>query len=421
MNNNKRLERISKLLANLTAINTTIINNNLVITTEFYINKLPQLIEDYFKDMHIYAYQNTIKDSSHKVTHIYTPQYLNFLSIPVLNEENITDCLIIGPFLTDEPRSMLIKDVMIQNQIPITLQSSLKEYYRSLTVLDDYELKNISECLYEFVQSSRYSPDTEYELVTAQTSSPPKDLLYPNQIKENKEMYIELLEKRYMNEKEILFAVQHGDTKSAIQHMKEGAFFFSYQDRVPNNPIRSHKNITFVFNTLLRKAAEAGGVHPIYTDDLSSRYAVLIEKITNSDDVLKLHTDMIKEYCELVLNLSTKDYSHFIKNIIEYIRINLDSDLSLETISKIVSASPSKISRNFKAETGESITDYINKARIDAATSLISDDRLSLTDIAFKVGFNDTNYFSKIFKRLTGKSPSDYRKDIYSQKDGGIG
>ena len=67
----------------------------------------------------------------------------------------------------------------------------------------------------------------------------------------------------------------------------------------------------------------------------------------------------------------------------------------------------------FKQNTGITINDYINLFRIQKAKELLSDVTLKLYDISPAVGYNDENYFSKVFKKYEGISPAEYRKRGY--------
>ena len=70
------------------------------------------------------------------------------------------------------------------------------------------------------------------------------------------------------------------------------------------------------------------------------------------------------------------------------------------------------LSRKFKKETGQSLTDYINKLRIKEALYMMENHNLSITDIAYMTGFNDVNYFTKVFKKYKRMTPSSYRKQL---------
>ena len=83
--------------------------------------------------------------------------------------------------------------------------------------------------------------------------------------------------------------------------------------------------------------------------------------------------------------------------------------VKLNDISKQFSYSLSSIKRIFKEETGSSIITYLNNLRMEKAKELLADKHLSIGDIALKVGFANTYYFSNAFKKRWGESPSKFR------------
>lgn len=88
----------------------------------------------------------------------------------------------------------------------------------------------------------------------------------------------------------------------------------------------------------------------------------------------------------------------------------MDQHLSLKKIAEEIFVNPSHLSRVFKKETGLSLTNFINKKRIEEAKVFLKKGNISVTDVAFMVGFNDLNYFSKVFKKYTGLTPTNYMK-----------
>ena len=96
------------------------------------------------------------------------------------------------------------------------------------------------------------------------------------------------------------------------------------------------------------------------------------------------------------------------EKISEYISQNYYNDLSLSFLSKKFSMSPSHLSRFFKKATGVGLNEYINIARITAAEKLLSTTDLPITQIATACGFNDSNYFAAMFKRLKGITPKKF-------------
>lgn len=70
------------------------------------------------------------------------------------------------------------------------------------------------------------------------------------------------------------------------------------------------------------------------------------------------------------------------------------------------------LSSYFKQRTQENLTSYINRVRTDKAKELLLDPSLSVSEISRLTGFSDHNYFSKVFKKMTGMTPVEYRHQI---------
>ena len=95
----------------------------------------------------------------------------------------------------------------------------------------------------------------------------------------------------------------------------------------------------------------------------------------------------------------------------KYIYNNFRKPLTLEEVSSVASLSPTYFSKKFKLITGMGFKEYLNYVRLKhAQTALLTSDS-SITDIALEYGFNDSNYFKDLFKKVYGKSPREYRKN----------
>ncbi|MFD0671851.1 response regulator [Cohnella sp. GCM10027633] len=99
--------------------------------------------------------------------------------------------------------------------------------------------------------------------------------------------------------------------------------------------------------------------------------------------------------------------------IAKYIEQFLHEELSLQDISNRFFLSREYISRKFKQEMNENLTDYITRVRVDRAKRLLADTQLRISLVAERLGFQDEKYFSKVFKKLTDHSPNEYRKLAY--------
>ncbi len=95
--------------------------------------------------------------------------------------------------------------------------------------------------------------------------------------------------------------------------------------------------------------------------------------------------------------------------ITAFIDQNFYLPIDMDTLCQHVSYSRSYISRIFKSDMGMTVSEYIQLVRIRNAQSLLRDTSLSIQEVSYSVGIDDPLYFSKIFRRLSGQSPRDYR------------
>lgn len=405
------IKSISKDITTLTNINSTFINTDGIREVECFYLMPPYILQDFF-DKNSRKFMPINKIEMHYDATTYTNQYeMNFIISPVKIKDTHMGYLVLGPYLLAAPTNTMIQDVIIKMNLPATIHHVLKQYYFSLELLTEGKVSTIMKCLIRMLVNI---PHLTHEFNMNISHTKESDPLL-NQTEDsifNAQMHLDLIEKRYENENRLYEAVEKGDFKAASDVVFDSKFMFKFIERVPNNPLRSMKNLFFVYSALLRKAAEKGGVHPIYTDSVSGKYAVLIERINATTEFGKLYSKMLYEYCELVRTHSVRKYSPFVGKLIEYINLNLEKPLSLTIMADILNSTPSTISRKFKEEVGESVTDYINSLRIEEAVKLMEHKNYSLTQIALKVGYNDVNYFTKVFKKIKGCTPSEYKKEL---------
>ena len=94
----------------------------------------------------------------------------------------------------------------------------------------------------------------------------------------------------------------------------------------------------------------------------------------------------------------------------EYMKQNFTRDISLEEVAKYVDISPYYFSKLFKEEEGENFIDYLTSLRIAKAKELLQGTEESIKEICSEVGYSDPNYFSRIFKKVVGYTPTEYRE-----------
>lgn len=104
-----------------------------------------------------------------------------------------------------------------------------------------------------------------------------------------------------------------------------------------------------------------------------------------------------------------------LQKIIQYLKENYSKRISISELSEEMSISPYYLEHIFKEKMGMPVIKYLNCLRVEAAKDALQNTSLPVTRIAFSLGWNDSNYFSNMFKRETGLSPSSYRKAFREQ------
>lgn len=124
---------------------------------------------------------------------------------------------------------------------------------------------------------------------------------------------------------------------------------------------------------------------------------------------------IINEYgTDLVSTLSEQTDSNLVTDAINFMKNYYMLPISSSDISDALSVSLPYLSRLFKEKTNTTLLQYLTEIRINHAKHLLTESDISLQNISYNVGFNDQNYFTRVFQKKTGSSPLKYRKRFYA-------
>ncbi len=132
-----------------------------------------------------------------------------------------------------------------------------------------------------------------------------------------------------------------------------------------------------------------------------------------------LNKGIVLENIELALSIASgvgavedNSISRQVESVHDYIKQHYMEHLSLSDLAEMFFVEPSYLSRKFSQKYNETITAFITRCRMDQAKQLMKDKGNKLEVISFKVGYDDYNYFSRVFRRFEGTSPTEYRKKV---------
>lgn len=111
----------------------------------------------------------------------------------------------------------------------------------------------------------------------------------------------------------------------------------------------------------------------------------------------------------LIYKDTTEKADIHLKKVLRYIHESYSNPISVKDLASIVDLNPSYFGTLFKKHTGTSVNEYINRVRINNAENMLASGEYSVAETAYKCGFEDAFYFSKVFKKMKGYSPSQVK------------
>ena len=328
-----------------------------------------------------------------------------YLLLPPQESQTV---LLMGPYLAAPISEEELLEMSEENGFSPQMQRMLREYYASLPILRDTNLLFVM--LETFCERTWNRPsfavvdvNREHHVPVSLLSGSPRNDSFDEHLANMK-----VLEKRYEFENEMIRAVTLGQIHKEKQFMP--GFEATQLEIRSASPLRSAKNYSIIMNTLLRKAAENGGVHPVYLDRISSDFARKIEEISVLSAFPQLMNEMFRSYCRLVRKHSTRRYSPAVQKTILLIESDLSAPLTLSTLAAAQDLSEGYLAKIFKKETEKTVSEYVREKRMKHAAHLLTTTRLQIQTIALHCGIMDVHYFSKQFKKHTGKTPKEHRE-----------
>ncbi len=325
-----------------------------------------------------------------------------FLLLPASEPISV---LAIGPYLEAPLSDMRLLELAEGNGISPQKQKYLHEYYATIPVLKpDSPLWTMLNAFCE-----RIWHNSAFAVVDIDKPAPFDAVFLPDEHKDSADTLLNMraLERRYAFENELMYAVEQG--KEYVAGRLLASFQTDAFEKRAADPLRNAKNYGIIMNTLLRKAAERGGVHPVYLDRTSSGFALRVENMSSLEQAVPLMYEMFQVYCRLVREHSIGEHPEIVKRALLLIDADLTADLSPRTLALALGVSLGYLCSVFKESVGLTLTQFVREKRLKHAAYLLSTTNLQIQTVALHCGILDVQYFSKLFKAHYGRSPSQYR------------
>lgn len=217
------------------------------------------------------------------------------------------------------------------------------------------------------------------------------------------------LHNTYDVEQAMMNMIRKGDS-SALREWIASAPAVSGGVLAPDQ-LRQRKNTFIVTATLASRAGIRGGLPVDDAFTLSDSYIQKCELLRNPDQIMNLQYHMVLDFTDRVERLRRgKQPTQLILDVSNYIQHHMSEAISVERMAKALFMSRAYLSKRFKAESGETLTDFILKEKTEEAKRLLRYSDKSLTAIGLYLGFSSQSHFSRVFRKYTSLSPSEYRQ-----------
>lgn len=314
--------------------------------------------------------------------------------------------LFAGPVRFQAMNLCELQSIIDEKEVPLSLRDELSGYYSRIPLWDSFDSWAASISIF----CSKIS-DKELSIQTCtcdELFTQGTELDYSSPA--HTELSRSTIEARYEAESRFMAAVASGNADKALAAFS-GVRHYRLEARTPD-ALRNTKNLYVILNTLLRKSAQQGHVHPLHIDNLSRQMAIQIESATSLSAMESFPAVMIRKYCILVQNYSRRKHSPLVRFCLDYIDFHYMEEIGMSALAEKCSVSGSYLSALFSKELGMTLTGYILQARINRALVLLNTSTSSIQEIAASCGFSDPNYFTRVFKKTKGISPRQYRQLI---------
>ncbi len=204
-------------------------------------------------------------------------------------------------------------------------------------------------------------------------------------------------------EKKLLDAVRQGDVNQVLFIFESYIMKIAANENIKAPAVKKSFDELFI---LISRMIHDLGIHFKQTPVMHE-----------ADDVKKMiekgktHLLAVVQHVQVWRNNHAKGMLHKAK---EYIETHYTESLTLEQVAEYVELSPFYFSKLFKDRFGMTFIDYLTEIRIQKAKAEMIDPGKSLKEICYSVGYKDPNYFSRVFKKATGLSPTEFRKTTVS-------
>jgi len=366
-----------------------------------FLDASTSIFTEQFTELCIDTFLNGQKDPSSPLVIIFEPTF--FIGVARLTNHSY---LLIGPSIpfrhTNEQIGQQMDSLIYHNQNLVSsllILQPLSKYHEFINIiclaLYLFDQRQVNPSLIESIRLKDIIPASAESDLTHYMFDAQENIFFhtPEQL-----------------EVELTTAVEKGDKDLLIRILEEPV-----SGRLGVLSLDPERQLRYMFVTaagVISRAAMRGGLDYETACSMADIYCQQMDRIKDIASIEALQEQMVFDYVSKVASLSGNDASSvLIKSCCNFIGKNLHSELSLAVLSDFCHLSPRRLSHRFTNEMGISVMDYVHQLRMKEAARLLRYTSFSISEISNYLNYSTQSYFTLIFQKHFGITPSQYRNN----------
>ncbi len=325
---------------------------------------------------------------------------------PVYRDGMLVAALVAGPVLTIEEESFFEQEISARNrELPAEQQSALATWFDGIPKVEPSAVRDYADLLTQLAlavsaagnEPSAQSPLAqqsrmneyiqELKVARSRAGHHPDEPTYPVDL-----------------ELQLLDNIRDGSASEAQATLNRllSHVFFASGSKMEEIAMRAKELVVLLSRTVVREGAD-----PQEVFGLNYQFAASIDHQEDINGVAYWMARIVRRFADLVLYLPHLTHARALKKAREYIRERVPARVRLEDVARVAGLSPTHLSRVFKREMGVGVSEYVNQIRCERASDLLTRGEMNAAEVAEACGFSDHSYFTRVFKKVTGKTPSE--------------
>ncbi len=328
-----------------------------------------------------------------------------YFASPILGEVSVVANIIVGPFLMVEKEEFLELELSEYNRLSKQQKEDIDRTLDAVPYISPSRVDKMSTLLFmatSFVgnlsESNRLRMLQESESIQSSIS----EYVLSSKKEKQKPYPLEI-------ETALLQQIRKGNKQKSHELLNEllGHIFF-----LTSGNLTELKGRITQLLVLMGRAAVEVGTAPQWILEETNRGIVEIDGFNDWDRLCYWLSKRLTSLFTTIFTPENLRHKGAVSRCVNFIDTNYYDKISLDQLAGMVSLTPNHLSRIFHQDIGKTLVGYISEVRIEKSKALLIYGDLTLAEIALAVGFSDQSYYTKVFKRLVGVTPSEYRARV---------